>query len=89
MKAIDYIKKGWTQGALALDKNWKHVPPADPRAVCWCAKGAIWAAHSLNIKRKLAATQKLQDVIGEITTWNDDLKRTKEEVLAAFEKAGI
>lgn len=34
-------RRRWTQHALARSKDLSHVPPLSPKAVCWCAIGAV------------------------------------------------
>jgi hypothetical protein len=90
MKAIDYIRKGWTRGATARDKHGHYVAILSERAVRWCTLGALNAAYPTSLKLG-RATQRLCQVIGtcSIPQWNDDPKRTKKEVLEAFRKAGV
>ena len=92
MKAIDYVRKGWTQGKFALDKNGWPELSTSPFAVCWCAVGAINAAYDHTSQNEYnEACNKLELVIGQqdITKWNDNPSRTHEEVIEAFERAGI
>jgi hypothetical protein len=89
MKAIDYIRKGWTQGKSAVDRNDNGVEADNPLACKWCAMGAISKAYSIT-RKYFIATDKLQVVVGEsIVRWNDTTGRTQAEVIAAFKKAGI
>lgn len=89
MKAIDYIKKGWIQEAEAKTKNGVLCHAISPLAVKWCAIGAITAAYSNPIDRQRAIDRLVYIIHRGIVTWNDDPKRTKKQVLAAFKKAGI
>ena len=90
MKAIDYIRKGWTKGLYACDKNFHECTPRSYSALRWCSSGAIQAAYTYSVAYR-EAVDKLRNVIGreDIAGWNDDPERTHEEVIAAFEKAGI
>jgi hypothetical protein len=89
MKAIDYIRKGWTQGEFARDVEGNAVDWSSDMAVCWCTEGAIFAALPLG-ERKEALNKVLRAIgLTSLIGWNDDPKRTKAEVEAAFEKAGI
>jgi hypothetical protein len=89
VKAIDYIKKGWTKGACARNAKGRAVGTCDEEAVAWCPIGAIDAAYPHMFEYR-DACKRLQRVVGmSIDIWNDVPKRTKEEVLAAFKKAGI
>jgi hypothetical protein len=91
VKAIDYIRKGWTQNYAAKDANGKSVACFDSNAVCWCALGAIRAAYPEHGGGE--ARRKLREIIGDseasISDWNDALERTHAEVIEAFEKAEI
>lgn len=40
-RAQGLIEQGWTRGALAIDKDGFEVSPYDPKAVCFCAVGAL------------------------------------------------
>ena len=93
MKAIDFIRKGWTQDAVARTAKGWPCSETSLRAVKWCAWGAIFAAYRSPQKR-YDALNRLYLVLGlplgiSVTEWNDHPKRTKGEVLAAFKKAGV
>ena len=87
MKAIDYVRKGWCKFRLSKDKFGRTVEPDSERASSWCSMGAIEAAYvsTYDAMTKLLAVIKSDS----IADWNDDPKRTKRQVLAAFRKAGI
>lgn len=86
-KAIDYIRKGWTQRAYARTKNGNGCSSDSALAVKWCASAAISQSYPSNWYK---AYKKLQAVVGpNIIGWNDAPGRTKREVLVAFRKAGI
>jgi hypothetical protein len=89
MKALDYIKKGWTQGEFARDSKGDSVPSNSTAAVSWCTAGALGMAY--DVCKYMGALNKLAAVIGtrKLSVWNDDPNRTREEVIAAFEKAGV
>ena len=92
LKAIDYIRKGWTQGCMAIDIDNKSVNPSSKEAVAFCSLGAIKAAYPDFSKGELTAiTAKLYALIDHlsIALWNDHPDRKQEEVVAAFEKADI
>jgi hypothetical protein len=91
MTALELIKRGWTQGVAARNKRGNRVCFDSPRAIKWCAIGAIENAHGDTHAKFTEATSKLLAVIQtqNITGWNDDPERTHAEVIAAFEKAGI
>jgi hypothetical protein len=91
MKAIDYIRKGWTQGKFARNAKGEGVFSFSKDAVCWCARGAINATFRENVSEKIKAWQKLKAIIGDVDIfeWNDSPERTHGEVIEVFEKAGI
>jgi hypothetical protein len=91
VKAIDYIRKGWTQGSLAKDALGVIVDIDAPDAVKWCSIGAIYRAYPKFAaqERAIRALKKILNASGSISDWNDDTCRTKKEVIEAFEKAGI
>lgn len=80
-KVIDLIKQGWTQHAIARDKDEKPVSWNDPMAVSYCIEGAC---HKAGV-----ALYRLSEAIYRIhgtttTRFND--RSTKEQVLATLEK---
>lgn len=98
MNAIEILKaakkqivdKGWTQGAYARTASGRQIGAHAGAAACFCAIGACQsvhddyhAAHYEAIR--LLRLQTLND--SDIPTWNDHPDRTKEEVIAAFDKA--
>jgi hypothetical protein len=88
VKAIDYIRKGWTQGQSAIDIHGHRVYCCSRKAIAWCSTGAIEAAYRDGGSEE--ACRKLRSVVkSKILTWNDKKWRTKKQVLAAFKKAGI
>lgn len=91
VKAIDYIRKGWTQNRFARDADGKGTTSWYPEAVCWCAQGAINAAYHHYEDARKAAFDAFAKVIGitAFVDWNDSPERTHVEVIEAFEKAGI
>jgi len=86
------LARGWCQGYFAKDEAGHNVTENDPGAVCWCAVGAtLRAAHVLRFDNSeaLLALRVLGAEIRSwvIPNWNDAEGRTKEEVLAAFDRA--
>jgi hypothetical protein len=80
-------KVGWCKGQ-SVKRNRDNKP------VAYCASGAINHAvgYSSNPHFYSEAIYRLNAIIGGglvsgITLWNDDPKRKKKEVLAAFDKA--
>lgn len=93
-KARKLIAKGWTQGAFARnDRGWS-VGNNSPDAQCFCAVGAIRTAAGWDgnapmgeYREALSAVRAATGSRLPIPSWNDNAKRTKEDVLAAFDKA--
>lgn len=93
-RLIDKPEK-WTKGCAARDRADRAVSYRSDRARRFCAYGAIdrvtycdltYYDFSLNI----AAMSALQNVLlenADITDWNDDPRRTHDEVRDAFERA--
>jgi hypothetical protein len=92
------INKGWTQGAYARS-GLMSVAYDSKHADSFCPLGAIYSV----IDYALLGTSYLQDRYattdaisylhratgydGTIPNWNDQTERTKEQVIAAFDKA--
>ena len=85
------IEKGWATGIWARDADGEYCDAQSPSAVCWCSAGAIAAARGMIEFDALYTPEAslLRGAIGgkPIPQWNDDLDRTKDEVLAAFDRA--
>lgn len=79
-RARVFIHNGWTQGALARDRNGKHTGPKNLQATCWCLGGALIQAgfrfgdYRFTSRRSVAG-------------WNDDPKRTQTQVLACLDNS--
>ena len=82
------VDAGWTQGVFARDANGSDLLIAQnfEGAVCFCASGALKAIGADTFG---PAYKALSAAVGHyfISNWNDEPKRTKEEVLAGFDKA--
>lgn len=83
-------EKGWTQrdfAGLGYDDPCSYD---NPRATCFCADGAIRRAalsHPDDVRHNARDfLEQAADTLN-IWDWNDDESRTKDEVLAAFDKA--
>lgn len=85
------VEQGWCQRAYARDESGAPVAPTEAKAVEFCATGAIVKASIGQTDGAFgAAIERLQAALGiaeGITFWNDNCRRTKEEVLAAFDRA--
>lgn len=87
VRALALIKRGWTRGVDARDKNGYAIDCKAERACAWCARGAIYAAggdsivltafENYGIPRNLRGTA--------ITSFNDT-RRDKRPILAAFRR---
>jgi hypothetical protein len=88
-EARSLIKKGWTQGSFAKDVNGNEVDPKSSQAVSWCSLGAMEAACYCPRDSRLPILDILRRAAGTcvISDWNDHPNTTKEEILAAFDKA--
>lgn len=88
------VEKGWTQGAAARDHGDRVVDTNDPAAVCYCAFGALLAASHLSghdaacfIEGRLLPPNSMAGALRPIAQFNDTPGRTKEEILALFDRA--
>ena len=90
MKPSEYIAKGWCQGVAAKDDSGAMCYPEDSRAREWCLIGALIAVYPEANKTRQDVTTKLQHALGELgfAKWNDDPKRTKQEVIDLLESIG-
>lgn len=93
--ARSLIAKGWTQGPTAKNAAGIAVDPTSGEAVCWCLEGAL-IASGVNCEdpeatcpmchQYLIPLGRLVGATGA-TSYNEALGRTKEEVLALFDRA--
>jgi hypothetical protein len=80
----------WTQGELARDENGRKVHPDDCRAVCWCLSGAHQKVYGFSGKGLNAVLIHIETHFGQtIPVWNDDIKRTYEDVIKFLRELGI
>lgn len=85
--AAALVRRGWCKNALAKDKCGRPVGPRDPKAVCWCARGAIEKICG-GPEDGWEARVALRNVIfRDITTWNDTYARDGEHVARTMEEA--
>ena len=91
-KPSDYIRKGWCKNTNALDDNGYSCEPTAPYAVKWCLAGAVCAAYKDDTPKREHAFDKVLAAIAPqslfVAYWNDQPKRTKEEVIALLESIG-
>lgn len=86
------IKKGWGQKCFAKFGNGQPCwDPTDTRACNFCLSGVLAAASkSLDKNEAIILNRELRKTIGLgigewISSWNDDISRTKEEVIKAID----
>lgn len=79
------LQQGWTQKGWAEKADGNVTYTADPLAVAWCAGGAV----SVNFTA-LAALNETLMLEGHpptrIVGWNQQPERTKEDVIALYER---
>ena len=89
--ALTKIKKGWCKGAGARNKNNKPVEWKSIQATKYCVVGAIFSTKFATYYEQEKAHVcffSANNIPPNVTaTWNDNKKRTKKQVVAAFEKA--
>lgn len=80
------IEKGWCQGRYATDTNGAPASERSDNAVCFCISGALFR---LGAGAGAPASYAVRAAIdyAYLVAWNDKRGRTKEQVLAAFDKA--
>lgn len=89
MRPSDYIKKGWCQGASAVDEQGVVVDPRSPQAARWCLTGAIIAAYPEDIHQREMVSDSLAKTPASLMAhWNDTHGRTQKEVIEVLESIG-
>ena len=90
---------GWTQGRLAMNEDGREVEEYDDGAVCFCAEGAIrragyemWKVNAGEPREIAGAVDAALEAIGDLAgdfvhDWNDHPDRTRDEVVAIFDRA--
>ena len=93
IKAKELISQpgAWTQGEIARDASGNLTEVLGEDATCFCTLGAIYkAAHDLDAPNDedLKAINHMRKVLDYplIATWNDNIYRTQEDVIALFTK---
>lgn len=94
-KPSDYIRMGWCRGTMARDVEGYAVPSYSDEASSWCLIGAIERVYWDNPQLLLICFEKVRNKIKEmggvilpLALWNDELSRTKEEVIKLLESIG-
>lgn len=88
-------RKRWTKGSWARADGGITTDETDPAATCFCMSGAIRrytngdAADAHDIRVRDAARSAVHAVIhsDSIAAYNDAVRRTHKQVLAAFDRA--
>jgi hypothetical protein len=86
------IETSWTQHAAAKNADGDRVAASSAEACSFCSAGAldsVCISLSEHYSQYVQAFSHLRQAAGaaSVIEWNDDPKRTKAEVLAAFDKA--
>lgn len=96
------IEKGWCQKRFARDSNGEGVGAHSPKACSWCTTGAVYVVttstldvfyalnaltETLNVSGRTLRGMRPDAMYYSLGVWNDKEGRTKEEVLALFDKA--
>jgi hypothetical protein len=96
MDARGRIQQGWCQGADARDADGRRVAPWSPDARSWSVLGALVASEGdLDVRAHATgaelgrAVSVLAEAVGSssLQAWNDEPERTRDEVVAAFDRA--
>jgi len=95
-EAADLLEKpgAWTQGEYARGKSGRPVKRRYA-AVCFCALGAIDAAHGetdigneVDVEAaRFVTSVAVPERVGNLALWNDAPERTQAEVVDAFRRA--
>lgn len=101
MTAAELVKYGWAKGVNARNAEGDAIDYNSPKAVAWCLLGALAFAYE-DLQAFLIARAKVGAVLNnrgipnttfndipDIASWNDATCRTKEEVIAVLEEAGV
>ena len=88
------IRRGWVKKVFAINKLKLAVAPADPGACAWCLVGAIRRSFGFS-EKYIDFTDRVKQLLIEknnnpylgLMSWNDDVDRKQEEVIALLEEA--
>ena len=102
IETLSIVEQGWTQGALARDKNGRAETLYSLHACEWCLMGAIdkmrrhvddWEYAAKRTTYQHAIIKALRRVNPKlqnpdcVARWNDDGTRKKEDVIVLLSKA--
>jgi len=92
-----FVEAGWSKNRAAKSKGGRRaLAPTDPRAVRFCILGATERAwfellpperECLNVSIKVLDEAVHAEVGRPLTSFNDDWKTSKKQVLALFDAA--
>lgn len=81
------IRRAWCKNAPAKDADGKPCSPREPKAVAWCAIGAIQKVVKGGPEDGWELRSAVRNVIStEITPWNDS-RVSADQVADVFEEA--
>ena len=94
--AIENLKRGWTQGIYARNKEGQPVGVLNKEACQWCLRGALKRAsefdpaqvtsfRSLKIYMRVLQILSNSTAPQSLASWNDEDSRTKEGVISLLE----
>ena len=86
-RALELVRKGWTQRANARDASGNAVSPIGTEACCWCLDGALLVASDSALEY-LQASISVSEALGGkgYIGWNDTPGRTQDEVVSLLER---
>lgn len=97
-RASDLIRRGWTQHAESRGAGGAAVDPWQPTATRWSLLGALVAVLEEQTDRGAdLPLQQLADALDalalfvdsdSLAEWNDDPRRTQDDVIGVLEAAG-
>ena len=70
LDAISFVRQGWCQGDMAIDKEGKHCSVESNRAQQWCAVGAIKRAIKEHGEESCSVENLLDNVCKEFVDKN-------------------
>ncbi len=84
--------KQWCQGKTARDKDGNPVDVKSQELVSCCMLGAISLAYSHDVTQLYRVCDQLKALLktdyAHLASWNDEVGRTKEDVISALEAVG-
>ena len=90
-KPSDYIKKGWCQGSSARYSDGITCNPESLHAEQWCLHGSVIAAYQEDFAKREGVCEKVYDKLPKgfgMAVWNDDPRRTQQQVIKLLESIG-